>query len=223
MKIYQGPAFGTDAGHNAGRWDAACPRASVDRNHQTRSSTARRPSRMRSRARAWGSGKGVYQAAWNALPPLNQNLAAAKNLIQQAGATGKTIRLGTSAQLPSFNTQMLAVQAAAKQIGLNAKLVSVSAANYFNFFSNPKVQATVDCFLTINYGDYADPTALYKTIVLANSSQNFSHYNNPQVTALLERARGTADPDARAKLTAHRRCHDPAWSGFRWPCRRPWS
>ena len=44
----------------------------------------------------WGSGKGVYQAAWNALPPLNQNLAAAKKLVQQAGATGKTIRLGTS-------------------------------------------------------------------------------------------------------------------------------
>ena len=74
---------------------------------------------------------------------------------------------------------MLTVQAAAKAIGLNAKLVSVSAANYFNFFSNPKVQATVDCFLTINYGDYADPSALYKTIVLANGSQNFSALQQP--------------------------------------------
>ncbi len=97
---------------------------------------------------------------------------------------------------------MLTVQAAAKAIGLNAKLVSVSAANYFNFFSNPKVQATVDCFLTINYGDYADPSALYKTIVLPTGSQNFSDYNNPQVTSLLNQARGTADADQRAKLTS---------------------
>ena len=113
-----------------------------------------------------------------------------------------------------FNTQMLAVPAAAKEIGLNAELVSVSAANYFNFFSNPKVHATVDSFLTINYGDYADPSALYKTIVLANGSQNFSHYNNPQVTSLLEQARGTADPDPRAKLTAEAQkimTHDLVW------------
>ena len=223
VKIYQGPAFGTDAlvvnARSGPMADARVRRAlsmAIDRSgiiNAVFHGAATVPHALEGPG-TWGSGKGVYQAAWNALPPLNQNLAAAKKLIQEAGATGRTIRLGTSAQLPSFNTQMLAVQAAAKQIGLNATLVSVSAANYFNFFSNPKVQATVDCFLTINYGDYADPTALYKTIVLANGSQNFSHYKNPQVTTLLDRARGTADPDARARLTAQAQVimtHDMVW------------
>jgi peptide/nickel transport system substrate-binding protein len=209
VKVYQGPAFGTDAlVVNARSGPLADPRVrralslAIDRKgiiNAVFHGAATIPHALEGPG-TWGSGKGVYQAAWNALPALNQNLAEAKKLIQQAGATGKTIRLGTSAQLPAFNTQMLATQAAAKAIGLNAKLVSVSAANYFNFFSNPKVQATVDCFLTINYGDYADPTALYKTIALANGSQNFSKYHNAQVTSLLEKARGTANPDARARL-----------------------
>jgi peptide/nickel transport system substrate-binding protein len=223
VKVYQGPAFGTDAlvvnARSGPLADARVRRAlalAIDRPgiiNAVFHGSATVPHALEGPG-TWGSGKGVYAAAWNALPALDKDLAAAKKLIQQAGATGKTIRLGTSAQLPSFNTQMLAVQAAAKEIGLNAKLVSVSAANYFNFFSNPKVQATVDSFLTINYGDYADPTALYKTIVLANGSQNFSHYNNPRVTALLNRARGTADPDARAKLTAQAQAiltHDMVW------------
>ncbi|MDP9257860.1 MAG: ABC transporter substrate-binding protein [Actinomycetota bacterium] len=223
VKVYQGPAFGTDAlvvnARSGPLADARVRRAlsmAIDRNGLINAvfhGAATVPHALEGPG-TWGSGKSVYAAAYNALPALSQNLAAAKKLIQQAGATGKTIRLGTSAQLPAFNTQMLAVQSAAKHIGLNAKLVSVSAANYFNFFSNPKVQATVDCFLTINYGDYADPTALYKTIVLANGSQNFSKYNNPQVTALLEKARGTADPDARAKLTVKAQAivtHDMVW------------
>ena len=211
VKVYQGPAFATDAlVVNAKSGPMANPTVrqalslAIDRNgiiNAVFHGAASIPHALEGSG-TWGSGKSVYSAAWDALPPLNQNLAKAKSLIKQAGATGATIRIGTSAQLPAFNTQMLTVQAAAKAIGLNAKLVSVSAANYFNFFSNPKVQATVDCFLTINYGDYADPSALYKTIVLPTGSQNFSDYNNPQVTSLLNQARGTADADQRAQLTS---------------------
>lgn len=211
VKVYQGPAFATDdlvvsasTGPMANPVVRRALSMAIDRVgiiNAVFHGAATVPHALEGPG-TWGSARSVYQAAYDALPPLNQDIASAKALIKSAGATGETIRIGTSAQLPAFNTQMLAVQAAANAIGLKANLVSVSAANYFNFFSNPKVRATVDCFLTINYGDYADPSALYKTIVLANGSQNFSHYSNPQVTALLEKARGTADPNQRATLTA---------------------
>jgi peptide/nickel transport system substrate-binding protein len=54
----------------------------------------------------------------------------------------------------------------------------------------------------VNYGDYADPAALLATIVLPGASQNYDKFNNPQLTALLEQARGTADPGKRAALVA---------------------
>ena len=57
-------------------------------------------------------------------------------------------------------------------------------------------------FLTVNYGDYADPAALLSTLVLPGGSQNYTNYNNPQMTAALEEARGTANLDKRAALVA---------------------
>ena len=60
----------------------------------------------------------------------------------------------------------------------------------------------IDAFPTINYGDYADPAALLSTIVIPGGSQNYDNYNDPHTTALLEQARGTADPGKRAALVA---------------------
>ena len=60
----------------------------------------------------------------------------------------------------------------------------------------------MDGFITVNYGDYADPAALLATIVLPGGSQNYDNFSDPQLTSLLEQARGTADQDKRATLVA---------------------
>ena len=57
-------------------------------------------------------------------------------------------------------------------------------------------------FLTVNYGDYADPAALLTTVALPGAVQNYDKFNNPQLTTLLDQARSTADPDKRAALVA---------------------
>ena len=85
---------------------------------------------------------------------------------------------------------------------MNAKFKSVSANNYINFFIDAKAREGIDGFLTINYGDYADPAALISTFVLADGSQNYDGYDNPEVTQLLDDARGTADPEERANKVA---------------------
>jgi peptide/nickel transport system substrate-binding protein len=150
----------------------------------------------------FGYGKSVFTAAYDSSPRLTQNLTEAKKLVQQAGATGKTFTIGTSSQLANIAAVTGAYQAAAQAIGLKVVLKSVSAQNYINFFTDPKARAGIDGFLTVNYGDYADPAALLSTLVLPGGSQNYTNFNNPKITADLENARSTANLDKRAALVA---------------------
>jgi peptide/nickel transport system substrate-binding protein len=150
----------------------------------------------------FGYGPQVFTKAYDSSPVMSQNLAQAKKLVSEAGAAGQTITIGMSSQLANIAAVAGAYQSAAQAIGLKAKLSSVSAQNYINFFTDPKARAGVDGFLTINYGDYADPAALLSTIVLPGGSQNYDNYNDPKTTSLLEQARGTADPGQRAALVA---------------------
>jgi peptide/nickel transport system substrate-binding protein len=78
----------------------------------------------------------------------------------------------------------------------------VSAQNYINFFIDPKARHGIDGFLTVNYGDYADPAAMLATLVLPGGSQNYDNFNNPAIVSAMEQARSTADPDKRAALVA---------------------
>lgn len=150
----------------------------------------------------FGYGKAEFTAAYDGSPVLNQNIAKAKQLVQQAGATGKTITIGMSSQISNVATEAGAYQAAGQAIGLKVKLKSVSAANYINFFIDPKARQGVDGFPTVNYGDYADPAALLATIVQSDGSQNYDAFSDPTITSLLDQARGTADPAQRASLVA---------------------
>lgn len=150
----------------------------------------------------WGYGKDVFEQAYADLPPLTQDIDRAKQLVQDAGATGETITLGMSSELNNIAVEAGAYRSAAEAIGLKAELKSVSAANYINFFIDPKAREGVDGFFTTNYGDYADPAALLATLVMPDGSQNYSGYKNDQVVDLMNKARGEADPDARAQDVA---------------------
>jgi peptide/nickel transport system substrate-binding protein len=148
----------------------------------------------------FGYGKAVFNAAYASAPVMTQNLAEAKKLVQQAGATGKTFTIGTSSQLANIAAVTGAYQAAAQAIGLKTVLKSVSAQNYINFFTDASARQGIDGFLTLNYGDYADPAALLSTFDLPGGSQNYTNFNDPELTALLEQARSTANPNQRAAL-----------------------
>jgi peptide/nickel transport system substrate-binding protein len=148
----------------------------------------------------FGYGTSVFNAAYDSAPSMTQNLAAARKLVQQAGATGQTITIGTTSQVASLAAETGAYQAAAAAIGLKVKLDSVSADNYINFFTSASARKGVDGFITVNYGDYADPAALLATVALPGGSQNYDNFSDPQITSLLNQARGTASASARASL-----------------------
>ncbi len=150
----------------------------------------------------FGYGSSVFTAAYDSAPLLSQNLAAARKLVSEAGAAGKTLTIGTSSQLANIAAVTGAYEAAGQAIGLKVALRSVSAQNFINFFIDPKARAGVDAFPTVNYGDYADPAAMLATAVLPDGSQNYSGFNDPKITADMEQARSTADPGKRAALVA---------------------
>jgi peptide/nickel transport system substrate-binding protein len=150
----------------------------------------------------FGYGKPVFAAAYSSSPVLAHNVAEAKKLVKQAGATGKTITFGTSSQIAAAAELTGAYQEAAETIGLKVVLRSVSAQNYVNFFTSPQARAGVDGFPTASNGDYADPAGLLAEIVLPGGLMNFDNFSDPKIAADLEKARATANPDKRAALVA---------------------
>ena len=59
----------------------------------------------------WGYAESDFQKAYDALPPLDQDVAQAKADAKAAGIVGDTITIGTSSGIPSLNTETLAIQA----------------------------------------------------------------------------------------------------------------
>jgi peptide/nickel transport system substrate-binding protein len=150
----------------------------------------------------FGYSKPVFTKAYASSPVLTQNIAKAKQLVKQAGATGKTITIGTTSQLAVIAADTGAYQAAAQAIGLKVVLKSVPAQNFVEFFTDPKFRAGIDGIPTPDWGDHADPAALLSELVLPGGLQNYDNFNDPKITAALEQARSTANPAQRAALVA---------------------
>jgi len=150
----------------------------------------------------FGYGTPVFAGAYNSSPVLTQNIAEARKLVQQAGATGKTITIGTTSQLAVYAGDTAAYEAAAQAIGLKVALRSVPAQNYIDFIVSPKARAGLDGFPVVDYGDDADPADLLAQAVLPGGLQNYDNFNDPAITAALEQARSMSNPDQRAALVA---------------------
>ncbi len=211
LKVYQGPGWSTDAMIiSATSGPAANVKVrqalSLALNRQSIIASVYRGAALMPKWLAnpgtFGYGTAAFDKAYDAAPPLTQNLTEAKKLVQEAGATGQTITIGTSSQIAGIAFEAGAYQQAAEAIGLKVRLKSVSAQDFINFFTDPAFRKGVDMFTTVNYGDYADPAAMLATLALAGGSQNYDNFSDPQITALLGQAEGTANADQRAALVA---------------------
>jgi peptide/nickel transport system substrate-binding protein len=150
----------------------------------------------------FGYSKPVFTRAYDSSPVLAQNIAQARKLVKQAGATGKTLTIGTTSQLAVYAADTGAWQAAAQAIGLKVVLRSVPIQGYVNFLYSAQARAGIDGFPVVDYGEYADPAALLSQVVLPGGLQNLDGFNDPAITAALEQARSTASPEQRAALVA---------------------
>ena len=147
----------------------------------------------------WGTAVDTFKAGYDALPAMDQDLATAQADAKALNIAGQTVTIGTSSGIPALNSEALAFKAACEAIGLKVTLQNVSPSNYINYFIDPKAWGSVDAFATSNYGDYADPAGLYKSMAAKGGSQNFNGWTDPQAEAALNAARGEKDDTKRAQ------------------------
>jgi peptide/nickel transport system substrate-binding protein len=93
------------------------------------------------------------------------------------------------------------VSQAAQAIGLRVKLDSLGPNTFFSLFVDSNLRKGVDLFPTVNAATFADPGPYLATFAIPGAPQNFSGWQDPEVSRLLAQARSTANDMARAELT----------------------
>ncbi len=148
----------------------------------------------------WGYARDEFQAGYDALPALNQDLDAARALVAEAGAEGTSFTIGLIGEVPPMVAEGAMFQKAAEDIGMSVEIKTFPADQYISLFIDPAARADVDAWFTVAYGDNADPGALLASIALPSGVNNYMSYENPEVIALLEQAQSTFDDKERARL-----------------------
>ncbi|MEV4258493.1 ABC transporter substrate-binding protein, partial [Spirillospora sp. NPDC049652] len=150
---------------------------------------------------AWGIAPEAAKGYYAQLPDLKQDVAAAKQLVRQAGATGKKIVMTTSTVSPEIGVIANAVQAAGRTIGLDVELRSVAPDAYTALFTDGKSRTGVDLMMTTWYNSTPDPLEFYGILQTGNFS-NYGGYSNPAYDALVNQANSQPSPVARAATIA---------------------
>jgi peptide/nickel transport system substrate-binding protein len=148
----------------------------------------------------FGYARSTFEHAYEKAPALRQTVAKAKKLLEKAGAVGKTITVGMTEQTAKIAGLAAAFKAAGESIGLNVAYKVFSSADYGQLFTTPKLRHGLSGWFTNDYATYSAPTAMLSTIELPGASENYDTFNTPQITSLLDRARATLNPTARAEL-----------------------
>ena len=100
----------------------------------------------------WGSADpAAVEQAFTDIETYDFDIEAAKKLVEEAGATGEQITLVTAPIGQDFAVISQATAAAAKSIGLEAKIETVTPSAYTTLFSDPSAREGVDLFYTVWY------------------------------------------------------------------------
>jgi peptide/nickel transport system substrate-binding protein len=147
----------------------------------------------------WTFDRTAFQDAYNSLPAFGRDIAKAKSLIKQAGATGAKAEIMVSS--PYEVEQAVAVQAAGKEIGLDIRVnqveASAKAAAEFSGGSSRQYHAVIHQWGS----DIPDPAGnLAVPFDSQNRVANPAVYHNASVDQKLRDQRNTTDPARRAKL-----------------------
>jgi peptide/nickel transport system substrate-binding protein len=141
----------------------------------------------------------IYKAAYDKLV-VTPDLAKAKDLVTQAGATGKTVSIAYPAGVDVVANLATVLQQTGNSIGLSMKIVAVPPDQYGALFIDAKARGAYDSFFTLNYMEFPEPATMYSSYTTPEGFQNYGGYANATVTDLLHQAQGTPDDAARARL-----------------------
>ncbi|MFJ9850293.1 ABC transporter substrate-binding protein [Streptomyces sp. NPDC101150] len=163
---------------------------------------------------AWAAAPAaVTHAAFGGLPPIRRNLAEARKLIKEAGATGKTVTIATSSIGQDVSLLATAVQAAGTQIGLRVRLKTIAPNAFSALFTDPKAREGIDMFPETYYDSITDPLDLLSNF-RTGAYQNYAGYHDRTYDTLVDRARATDDPARRLAIEAklqHKAAEQALW------------
>ncbi|MER6808436.1 ABC transporter substrate-binding protein [Spirillospora sp. NPDC000708] len=159
------------------------------------------PARAPAATGAWAIAPAVAKTAYAGLPRPARDVAAAKKLVRDAGATGRKIVMATSTLAPEIAVIANAVQSAGREIGLDVRLRTVAPDAYTALFSDPKARAGLDLVMTTWYDSTPDPLEFYGILQTGNFS-NYGGYSNPRYDRLVDQAEAEPDPQKRAAVVA---------------------
>ncbi|MER7111055.1 ABC transporter substrate-binding protein [Streptomyces sp. NPDC000229] len=141
-----------------------------------------------------------FDAAYKALPDAPKpDLERAGKLMDQVGPVSQPL----VAAIPAGDQKGLQIltflQAAAKKLGVGIRIRQLQPTEMSSLFYDPSVRQGIDLVLTFGYVAAPDPAAYVSEMVTPRGLFNWTGYDNPEVTRLLQQARTTSDPDAAAK------------------------
>ena len=150
----------------------------------------------------WIQEKAAWEAAYKALPATAYNFDKAKSLLASSSAKGGFTATITTDSNPIRLNGAIALQAAAKAIGvtLNVKKVTGEELNTLSFGK----ARDYDIIMQMWGSDFPDPSGNLRPVFASanrgDGGSNFANYSNPKLDALLEQQNQSTNPAARAKL-----------------------
>ncbi|WP_034271466.1 ABC transporter substrate-binding protein [Haloechinothrix halophila] len=141
----------------------------------------------------------IYRAGYEALPSHEQDMARARELVDEAGAGSVPLTMAIAAGSTMTTQAATVVQDAAKDIGVTIELEQLQATEFSELFYDEPRRTRFDFVLTTGYIEV--PGALYYApeFVRPDGLFNWSGYDNPEAVALLEKAASTTDAAATAR------------------------
>ncbi|GAA1946033.1 ABC transporter substrate-binding protein [Agromyces allii] len=150
----------------------------------------------------WGeASEATRAAAFDGLEEYPYDVEAAKKLVEEAGATGQKIVIATAPISNDFAVISQATVAAAKSIGLDAEIETVTPNAYTALFSDPSAREGIDLFYTIWYLSSPDPLEMY-AVLRTGEFSNYGNWSDPEFDAIANEAVGIDDAEARAQKSA---------------------
>ncbi len=138
--------------------------------------------------------------AFDGLLSTPYDVAEAKKLVKEAGAEGSKFVFATASLNAAFDITARAIASAAKEIGLDPEIQTMSNDKYTTLFSDPEARKNVDLLVTSWYLSSTEPLEMYSVLRTGDFS-NYGGWSNPEFDELVNTAYGVQDPDARGKLT----------------------
>lgn len=164
---------------------------------------------------AWGYEKQTFSDAYDKLAgspakPSEQDIAAAKKLVADAGTTKPIVVASDGSSIR--NTLANALVDAARKIGLTASITQIPTAQYGDFYDNPDLRAKADLFADDYYISKTDPVGFYKNG--ASTSEVQWVFKDPAYDKLVLDGRAALDPADRAQIAIE--------LATRWADAKPW-